>query len=44
MIAQSHTGSGKTLAFNDATFQLIDSSKREMQVLILAPSRISHAN
>ena len=38
MIAQSHTGSGKTLAFVTPLFQLIDSSKREMQVLILAPT------
>ena len=36
VIAQSHTGSGKTLAFVTPLFQLIDSSKREMQVLILA--------
>ncbi len=38
VIAQSHTGSGKTLAFVTPLFQLIDSSKREMQVLILAPT------
>lgn len=38
VIAQSHTGSGKTLAFVTPLFQMIDSSKREMQVLILAPT------
>ena len=38
VIAQSHTGSGKTLAFVTPLFQLIDSSKREMQVLTLAPT------
>lgn len=38
VLAQSHTGSGKTLAFVTPLFQLIDSSKREMQVLILAPT------
>lgn len=38
VIAQSHTGSGKTLAFVAPLFQKIDTSKREMQVLILAPT------
>lgn len=38
IIAQSHTGSGKTLAFLAPLFQKIDTSKREMQVLILAPT------
>ena len=38
LIAQSHTGSGKTLAFVAPLFQKIDTSKREMQVLILAPT------
>lgn len=38
VIAQSHTGSGKTLAFLTPLFQQIDTSKREMQVLILAPT------
>ena len=38
VIAQSHTGSGKTLAFLTPLFQMIDSTKREMQVLILAPT------
>ena len=38
VIAQSHTGSGKTLAFLLPLFQKIDVTKREMQVLILAPT------
>ena len=38
VIAQSHTGSGKTLAFLAPLFQKIDTDKREMQVLILAPT------
>lgn len=38
VIAQSHTGSGKTLAFVAPLFQKIDPSKRELQVLILAPT------
>ena len=38
VIAQSHTGSGKTLAFVAPLFQKVDTSKREMQVLILAPT------
>lgn len=38
VIAQSHTGSGKTLAFVAPLFQKVDANKREMQVLILAPT------
>lgn len=38
VIAQSHTGSGKTLAFVAPLFKKIDTTKREMQVLILAPT------
>lgn len=38
VIAQSHTGSGKTLAFIAPLFEKIDTTKREMQVLILAPT------
>ena len=38
VIAQSHTGSGKTLAFVAPLFEKIDTTKREMQVLILAPT------
>lgn len=38
VIAQSHTGSGKTLAFVAPLFEKIDPSKRELQVLILAPT------
>ncbi|WP_097026686.1 DEAD/DEAH box helicase [Clostridium peptidivorans] len=38
LIGQSQTGSGKTLAYLLPLFQNIDSSKREMQALILAPT------
>jgi len=38
VIAEFHTGSGKTLAFLTPLFQMVDTSKREMQVLILAPT------
>lgn len=38
VIGQSETGSGKTLAYLLPIFQKIDSSKREMQVFILAPT------
>lgn len=38
VIGEAHTGSGKTLAFVAPIFQKIDTSKREMQVLILAPT------
>lgn len=38
IIAESHTGSGKTLAFLVPLFEKIDSSKREMQAIILAPT------
>jgi len=38
VVVQSYTGSGKTLAFLAPLFQLLDISKREMQVLILAPT------
>lgn len=38
IIGQSQTGSGKTLAYLLPIFQKIDSDKREMQVLILAPT------
>jgi len=38
VIGEAHTGSGKTLAFVAPLFQKIDFSKREMQVLILAPT------
>ena len=40
VIAQSHTGSGKTLAFVAPLFEKIDTTKREMQVLILAPTHV----
>lgn len=38
LVGQSQTGSGKTLAYLLPLFQNIDSSKREMQALILAPT------
>lgn len=38
VIGQSQTGSGKTLAYLLPIFQKIDSSKREMQAIILAPT------
>lgn len=38
VIGEAHTGSGKTLAFVAPIFQKIDTSKREMQALILAPT------
>lgn len=38
IIGESYTGSGKTLAYLLPLFQKIDTSKREMQALILAPT------
>ncbi|MGL5150075.1 MAG: DEAD/DEAH box helicase [Clostridium sp.] len=38
LIGEAHTGSGKTLAFVCPLFQKINSEKREMQALILAPT------
>ena len=38
IIGQSATGTGKTLAFLLPIFQRIDTSKREMQAMILAPT------
>lgn len=38
IIGQSPTGSGKTLAYLLPIFQKIDTSKREMQAIILAPT------
>lgn len=38
IIGRSETGSGKTLAYLLPIFEKIDSSKREMQALILAPT------
>jgi ATP-dependent RNA helicase DeaD len=38
IIGQSQTGTGKTLAYLLPAFQKIDINKREMQVLILAPT------
>lgn len=39
IVAQSQTGSGKTLAFLLPQLQKIDTSKRDIQVLVLAPTR-----
>lgn len=38
IIGQSQTGSGKTLSYLLPLFQKIDSSKKEMQAIILAPT------
>lgn len=38
IIGESYTGSGKTLAYLLPIFRKIDSSKREMQAIILAPT------
>lgn len=38
VLGESQTGSGKTLAYLLPLFQRIDTSKREMQVMILAPT------
>ncbi|MCY6371689.1 DEAD/DEAH box helicase [Clostridium ganghwense] len=38
IIGQSQTGSGKTLAYLLPIFQKIDSNKKEMQAIILAPT------
>ncbi len=39
VIGEAHTGSGKTLAFLAPLFEKIDTSKKDLQVLILAPTR-----
>src|SRR3712207_2819451 len=38
VIAQSQTGTGKTLAYLLPLFEKIDATKREMQVIVLAPT------
>lgn len=38
VIGEAHTGSGKTLAYLAPIFQKINTEKREMQVLVLAPT------
>ncbi|MEG0641177.1 MAG: DEAD/DEAH box helicase [Clostridium sp.] len=38
VIGKAHTGSGKTLAYLCPIFQRINTEKREMQALVLAPS------
>ena len=39
LLAQAQSGTGKTGAFTVSTLQLIDTSKNEVQALILAPTR-----
>ena len=39
VIAQSQSGTGKTAVFSIAALQLLDASSREVQVLILSPTR-----
>ena len=38
IIAESHTGSGKTLAYLCPIFQKINTDKKEMQAIVLAPT------
>ena len=39
VIAQSQSGTGKTAVFSIAALQLLDASSRDVQVLILSPTR-----
>ena len=39
VVGQSHTGSGKTAAFGIPAVEKVDPAKREVQVLILCPTR-----
>lgn len=39
VIAQSQSGTGKTAVFSIAALQLLDSASREVQVLVLSPTR-----
>jgi len=39
VIAQAQSGTGKTGAFAVSTLQIIDETKKEIQALILAPTR-----
>lgn len=39
VIAQSQSGTGKTAVFSIASLQLLDSSSRDVQVLVLSPTR-----
>jgi superfamily II RNA helicase len=39
VIAQSQSGTGKTAVFSIASLQLLDSSSRNVQVLVLSPTR-----
>ncbi len=39
VIAQSQSGTGKTAVFSIASLQLLDQSSRDVQVLVLSPTR-----
>ena len=39
VIAQSQSGTGKTAVFSIASLQLLDSTSRDVQVLVLSPTR-----
>ena len=39
VIAQSQSGTGKTAVFSIASLQLLDEASREVQVLVLSPTR-----
>jgi Lhr-like helicase len=39
VIAQSQSGTGKTAVFSIASLQLLDQSSREVQVMVLSPTR-----
>ncbi len=39
IVAQAQTGTGKTAAFGLSTMSMIDSSKRDVQILVITPTR-----
>ena len=39
IIGEAHTGTGKTAAFGIPLFEMMDATKREIQALIMAPTR-----
>ena len=39
VIAQSQSGTGKTAVFSIASLQLLDQTSRDVQVLVLSPTR-----
>ena len=39
VIGQARTGSGKTLAFGIPAIELVDPRRRDVQVLVLTPTR-----